>query len=141
MEKKVTFDWDDGPNSGREMHKMRAFSPENGESVKREVHVKRSHKNGKWSYNECSVTVPVGTIICQYDSSTHANSGKVRVWQAVEGRPMLYSCYGSWENVVDWPPTPPTMTEEVWRTLLGNLVLSTIIDGWKTREAQDIQKI
>lgn len=128
----VMFEWRDGPNANREMHKLTCYHPD-GKAFRPRTETSSSRKNGKWSYADLRVYVPDGTIIFQADSSTHANSLMLRVWVATAGRPEIYLHRGMWTSERTWPVMNPDspLTEEQWRSLLRAHLKETTIAQWK----------
>jgi hypothetical protein len=128
----VSFLWDDGPNANAAFCNLYVYSP-SGEKIDPRKEQIKYNKNGKWSYIEYRVFVPLGSIVIQVNQNTSRHRTR-RVWVAAEGRPSLLSSSGTWgEGHRDWPgmEVEGILTQDQWRNILRSMLNGEIIEQWE----------
>lgn len=123
----VSFEWNDGPNAAAEHHRLYAFSP-SGEKIEPRMEDVAYHKNGKWSYSEKRVFVPVGSVIIQQDRNTHGHCER-QAWIAAAGRPQIYWNTGLWSSESTWPQLDKRehISVEAWQKMLRSFLHADVV--------------
>jgi len=127
----VMFMWADGPAANRASRYLWVFSPE-GKLIDPRKESAFHRTNGKWSYTDWRVYVPLGAYILESSSNTHGYASK-KMWLAVEGRPVVYKAHSTWSEMATWS-VAEELSQEFFRKMLAQVVRTDIQEQWSKNE-------